>query len=85
MVEQVCFPHSLSKHTGRRLLSGFTRLVVELADLPGHPARVIARQHKAQLEYHLAEQLAVAGIARSRESAREIWLLAEGAIFAWRS
>src|SRR5438270_576096 len=30
--------------------SGFTRLVVELADLPGHPARVIARRHKAMLE-----------------------------------
>ena len=30
--------------------SGFTRLVVELADLPGHPARRIARRHKAVLE-----------------------------------
>ena len=30
--------------------SGFTRLVIELADLPGHPARLIARRHKAQLE-----------------------------------
>jgi AcrR family transcriptional regulator len=27
--------------------SGFTRLVIELADLPGHPARMIARRHKA--------------------------------------
>lgn len=27
--------------------SGFTRLVVELADLPGHPARLVARRHKA--------------------------------------
>src|SRR6185295_15258529 len=27
--------------------SGFTRLVVELADLPGHPARAIARRHKS--------------------------------------
>jgi AcrR family transcriptional regulator len=26
--------------------AGFTRLVVELADLPGHPARAIARRHK---------------------------------------
>src|SRR5262245_51986339 len=25
--------------------SGFTRLVIELADLPGHPARLIARRH----------------------------------------
>ena len=60
--------------------SGFTRLVIELADLPGHPARVIARRHKAILEAHLAELLARAGITRSRERAREIWLLSEGAI-----
>jgi AcrR family transcriptional regulator len=38
--------------------SGFTRLVIELADLPGHPARLIARRHKAQLERCLAELLA---------------------------
>ncbi len=60
--------------------SGFTRLVIELADLPGHPARVIARRHKAQLEAHLAELLARAGFARPRDLAREIWLLSEGAI-----
>ena len=60
--------------------SGFTRLVVELADLPGHPARVIARRHKAMLEAHLAELFAKAGINRPRESAREVWLLSEGAI-----
>jgi AcrR family transcriptional regulator len=60
--------------------SGFTRLVVELADLPGHPARVIARRHKALLEGHLAELLARSGVAGARERAREIWLLSEGAI-----
>jgi AcrR family transcriptional regulator len=60
--------------------SGFTRLVIELADLPGHPARLIARQHKALLESHLAELLARAGIVRAHERAREIWLLSEGAI-----
>lgn len=60
--------------------SGFTRLVIELADLPGHPARTIARRHKAQLERHLAEILARSGIARSRELARAVWLLSEGAI-----
>jgi AcrR family transcriptional regulator len=30
--------------------SGFTRLVVELADLPGHPARAIARRAQARTE-----------------------------------
>ena len=60
--------------------SGFTRLVVELADLPGHPARAIARRHKATLEDELARLLERAGVARPRECAREIWLLSEGAI-----
>ncbi len=30
--------------------AGFTRVVMELADLPGHPARAIARRHKAAVE-----------------------------------
>lgn len=60
--------------------SGFTRLVVELADLPGHPARLIARRHKAMLEEHFAVVLRKAGVARARERARAIWLLSEGAI-----
>jgi hypothetical protein len=60
--------------------SGFTRLVVELADLPGHPARLIARRHKGMLEGHLADVLANAGVGSPRDLAREIWLLSEGAI-----
>ena len=61
--------------------SGFTRLVIELADLPGHPARTIARRHKAMLEEHLAELLARAKVEIGRaKRAREIWLLSEGAI-----
>ncbi len=60
--------------------SGFTRLVIELADLPGHPARLIARRHKAQLERHLAELFARAGIAAPESLARGVWLLSEGAI-----
>jgi AcrR family transcriptional regulator len=60
--------------------SGFTRLVIELADLRGHPARVIARRHKAMLEAHFAKVLARANVASPRERAREIWLLSEGAI-----
>jgi AcrR family transcriptional regulator len=60
--------------------SGFTRLVIELADLPGHPARVIARRHKAQLERCLAELLENSGVVRSEELARAVWLLSEGAI-----
>jgi hypothetical protein len=60
--------------------SGFTRLVVELADLPGHPARRIARQHKALLEEQFAALLRRSGVQDSRTLAREIWLLSEGAI-----
>ena len=60
--------------------SGFTRLAVELADLPGHPARKVARQHKAIMEGHLADALANAGVSKSLEFARELWLLAEGAM-----
>ncbi len=60
--------------------SGFTRLVIELADLPGHPARLIARRHKAQLEKCFAELLARSGAERPNELARAVWLLSEGAI-----
>jgi AcrR family transcriptional regulator len=60
--------------------SGFTRLVVELADLPGHPARVIARRHKAMLQSHLTDLLANAKVESPNRRAREIWLLSEGAI-----
>lgn len=58
--------------------SGFTRLVVELADLPGHPARSIAKKHKELLESHLSELLGRSGIKNPRILAREIWLLFEG-------
>jgi AcrR family transcriptional regulator len=60
--------------------SGFTRLAVELADLPGHPARRMARQHKATLEHHLAERLESCRIPEAAAAAREILLLTEGAM-----
>jgi len=60
--------------------SGFTRLVIELADLPGHPARLIARRHKAELERCLADLLNRAGVREAAELARAVWLLSEGAI-----
>ena len=47
--------------------SGFTRLVIELADLPGHPARAIARRHKALLEAHLAALFAKANVVSARQ------------------
>jgi hypothetical protein len=60
--------------------SGFTRLVVELADLPGHPARSIARRAKAKTESWMAGRLADAGVADARTHAREVMLLTEGAM-----
>jgi hypothetical protein len=60
--------------------AGFTRVVVELADLRGHPARVIARRHKAAVEAWFAGRLAAAKVASPRERARDIALLMEGAM-----
>jgi AcrR family transcriptional regulator len=60
--------------------SGFTRLVVELADFPGHPARGIARRAKGATEAWLAQLLLQRKLPRPRESAREIMLLMEGAM-----
>lgn len=60
--------------------SGFTRLVIELADLPGHPARVMARRHKARLERMFCQLLERSGVQRAAELSRAIWLLSEGAV-----
>jgi len=60
--------------------SGLTRLVVELGDLPGHPARALARRAKATAEAWLAGRLAKAGVRRHGARAREIMLLLEGAM-----
>ena len=60
--------------------SGFTRLAIELADLPGHPARSIARRHKATLEDHLAQLFRKAEVSSPAQRARELMLLSEGAM-----
>jgi AcrR family transcriptional regulator len=60
--------------------SGVTRLVVELADLPGHPARAIARRAKAKTESWLAERLVRARVTDAPQRAQEIMLLVEGAM-----
>jgi AcrR family transcriptional regulator len=60
--------------------AGFTKLVVELAHLPGHPARSIARRHKATTEAWLAERLSKARVAFPVERARQIMLLMEGSM-----
>ena len=60
--------------------SGFTRLVIELADLPGHPARSIARRAKSTTEVWLADLLAKKRVSQPRNRARELMLLMEGAM-----
>jgi len=60
--------------------SGFTRLAVELAELPGHPARALARRAKGATETWLADRLAQARVVEPVERAREIMLLLEGAM-----
>ena len=59
---------------------GFTRAVIELADLQGHPARSIARKHKAAVEEWLTDALSHAQVSSAAERAREIMLLMEGAM-----
>lgn len=60
--------------------AGFTRLVMELADLPGHPARAIARQHKRAVEDWLADELARRRVGNAAARARDIVLLLEGSM-----
>lgn len=60
--------------------AGFTRLVMELADLPGHPARSVARRHKVAMESWWAGLLQKAHVAAPAERAREVMLLMEGAM-----
>ena len=65
--------------SGRRWLgSGFTRLTMELADLPGHPARRAAHQHKSAVEDWLAYELKRLEQPRPQELAQQIMLLIEG-------
>jgi len=58
--------------------AGFTRLAMELADMPGHPARVAARRHKAAVESWWAEVLKGAGVELAGERAKELVILLEG-------
>jgi AcrR family transcriptional regulator len=58
--------------------TGFTRVVMELADLPGHPARSIASRHKLAIETWLATEFAAKGVVEPDQFARQIVLLLEG-------
>ncbi|HEV8388784.1 MAG TPA: helix-turn-helix domain-containing protein [Dongiaceae bacterium] len=60
--------------------SGFTRIAMELADLPGHPARLATRRHKSALEAELARRLAECGARDARDAAAQVQMLLEGAM-----
>lgn len=60
--------------------SGFTRVAMDLAGQPGHPARKIARRHKAAVEALLTERLKACRIAEAHAAARQIMLLTEGCL-----
>jgi AcrR family transcriptional regulator len=60
--------------------AGFTRLVMELADLSGHPARSIARRHKREVEAWLEAELYKREVSRPTERAAQVMLLIEGCI-----
>lgn len=58
--------------------SGYTRIAMELANLPGHPARRVARFHKTAVEELLALKLCEVGVDRPDEIGRQIMLILEG-------
>jgi AcrR family transcriptional regulator len=59
--------------------SGFTRIAMELAWAPGHPARRAAATHKKAVEDEFAEALSAAGAPEPQASAAGLMLLVEGA------
>lgn len=60
--------------------SGFTRLSMELADLPGHPARRVAARHKADLEHWIESEFRARGSQDPRHDARALSMVMEGAM-----
>ena len=64
----------------RWLGSGFTRLTMELANLPGHPVRQAAHRHKSAVENWMAGRLRELGVHEPEELARGIMLLIEGCL-----
>ena len=60
--------------------SGFTRVVLELADLPGHPARAVARRAKAVTEEWMMNLLTNGKVRSPRDRGQEVMLLMEGAM-----
>ncbi|MGB8621845.1 MAG: helix-turn-helix domain-containing protein [Paracoccaceae bacterium] len=60
--------------------SGFSRISLELADMPGHPARRVAREHKETVERWLAGEFRRLGAPSPTRLATETVLLMEGSM-----
>jgi AcrR family transcriptional regulator len=60
--------------------SGFTRMAMELADLPGHPARIATRRHKSAVQAELARRLVACGTRNAADVAAQVQMLLEGAM-----
>lgn len=60
--------------------SGFTRLTMELAHLPGHPATIIAGTHKKAIEELLICELKSVGVAKPENIAKYLLILIEGSV-----
>ena len=58
--------------------AGFTRIVMELADLPGHPARAVASRHKIAVESWLTNEFVRRKVVSPGECARQVVILLEG-------
>lgn len=58
--------------------AGFSRIAMELADLPGHPARAAVRRHKTAIENLLEARLTECNINNPGEVARQLVLIIEG-------
>jgi hypothetical protein len=59
---------------------GFIRASGELASLPGHPAVLVAREHKLRFERWLAEALVAEGRTNAEALARQLMILIDGAV-----
>src|SRR5579885_95900 len=59
---------------------GFLRVAVELANLPGHPARRVAAAHKRRFEAWLADELRAEGILDPAGKARCLMIVLDGVI-----
>ena len=60
--------------------SGYSRIAAELADMPGHPARLAAHSHKGSIEKWLSDRLATTGLTNPSEVAQQIMILIEGSM-----